>query len=85
MKHISTHQGISTLVTHFGEGDNPYYAHLTPIYQTSTFGFPDAETAGKVFAGDREGYVYTRADNPNPDKPEPTRVFHLPGITHMQL
>jgi methionine-gamma-lyase len=65
MKQISSQNGISTLVTHFNEGDNPYYAHLTPIYQTSTFGFPDAETAGKVFAGNREGYFYTRSDNPN--------------------
>jgi methionine-gamma-lyase len=65
MKDSSTQHGISTLVTHFGEGDNPYYSHITPIYQTSTFGFPDAEAAGKIFAGDQEGYVYTRADNPN--------------------
>jgi methionine-gamma-lyase len=65
MKYISTQHGISTLVTHFGEGDNAYYAHIAPIYQTSTFGFPDAETAGKVFAGDQEGYFYTRSDNPN--------------------
>jgi methionine-gamma-lyase len=65
MKRISVQHGISTLVTHFGEGDNPHYAHITPIYQTSTFGFPDAETAGKVFAGDQEGYFYTRSDNPN--------------------
>jgi len=65
MNDSSAQQGISTLVTHFGEGDNPYYAHITPIYQTSTFGFPDAETAGRVFAGNKEGYFYTRSDNPN--------------------
>jgi methionine-gamma-lyase len=65
MKYISAQHGISTLVNHFGEGDNPHYSHITPIYQTSTFGFPDAETAGKIFAGDKGGYVYTRSDNPN--------------------
>lgn len=65
MKQISTQHGISTLVNHFGEGDNPYFSHITPIYQTSTFGFPDAETADKIFAGDQEGYFYTRTDNPN--------------------
>jgi len=65
MKYISAQHGISTLVTHFSEGDNPYYSHITPIYQTSTFGFPDAETAGKIFAGNQEGYFYTRSDNPN--------------------
>ncbi len=65
MKHISAQHGMSTLVSHFGEGDNPYHSHITPIYQSSTFGFPDAETAAKVFAGDQEGYFYTRSGNPN--------------------
>jgi len=65
MKDISPKHGLSTLVTHFSEGDNPHHSHITPIYQTSTFGFPDAETAAQVFTGDREGYFYTRSGNPN--------------------
>jgi methionine-gamma-lyase len=57
--------GISTLTTHYLEGDNPLNAHITPIYQTSTFSFPDAQTGADIFAGTRDGYSYTRADNPN--------------------
>ncbi len=52
MTTLSRHAGISTIVTHYQEGDNPLHAHITPIYQNSTFSFPDAETAGKVFAGE---------------------------------
>lgn len=65
MKRMSARHGIGTLVTHFAEGDNPLHAHITPIYQTSTFGFPDTATAAKVYAGEQEGYIYTRAGNPN--------------------
>lgn len=31
-----------------------------PIYQTSTFVFPNAETGEARFAGEEAGYVYTR-------------------------
>ena len=64
MKLMAQH-GMSTLVNHFSEGDNPHCSHITPIYQTSTFSFPDAETAAQIFAGNQEGYFYTRSGNPN--------------------
>jgi methionine-gamma-lyase len=35
-----------------------------PIYQTSTFVFPDAKTGEARFAGEEAGYVYTRLGNP---------------------
>lgn len=57
--------GLGTLLTHIGDGDNPHQAHVIPIYQTSTFCFPDAETGGRVFAGEEAGYIYTRVGNPN--------------------
>ncbi len=60
--------GLSTIVIHYREGANPFHAHITPIYQTSTFGFPDVETAGKVFAGEMSAYIYSRAGNPNTDQ-----------------
>lgn len=62
---LSPQSGLSTIVTHYREGDNPLNAHITPIYQTSTFSFPDVETAGRVFAGEESGYIYSRAGNPN--------------------
>lgn len=57
--------GLSTLAVHVGEGQDPLHAHVTPIYQTSTFSFPDVATGAALFAGQREGYVYTRIGNPN--------------------
>lgn len=35
-------------------------AHATPIYQTSTFIFDSAEQGASRFAGEEEGYIYTR-------------------------
>ncbi|RME82557.1 MAG: aminotransferase class I/II-fold pyridoxal phosphate-dependent enzyme [Caldilineae bacterium] len=68
MKSWSPDYGLGTLVNHYDEGDNPLNAHITPIYQTSTFAFPDAETAGRVFAGKEFGYTYTRNYAPNADQ-----------------
>ena len=47
--------------------DSDYGALATPIYQTSTFTFPSADYAMKVFSGEIPGYDYTRA--PGPDRP----------------
>ncbi len=47
MNALNPNQGIGTLVNHVAEGDNAHYAHVTPIYQTSTFGFPDVATGAK--------------------------------------
>lgn len=60
-------QGLSTLVNHVGEGHNPQHAHVTPIYQTSTFSFPDVATGASIFKGG-PGYVYTRMNNPNQEQ-----------------
>ena len=57
--------GMSTLVTHAGEGDNAFNAHAMPLYQTSTFDFPDVATGAARFRGDDPGYIYTRLGNPN--------------------
>jgi len=57
--------GLSTLVNHVAEGGHPYHAHLSPIYQTSTFGFPDVATGAAIFKGEDPGYTYTRIKNPN--------------------
>ena len=39
-------------------------AVVTPIYQTSTFKFRDAEHGASLFAGREKGYIYTRMANP---------------------
>lgn len=44
--------------------DSDFGALATPIYQTSTFTFNNADHAMKVFSGEISGYDYTRAGNP---------------------
>lgn len=65
MTKIDPTHGLGTLVNHVSEGDNPYNAQETPIYQTSTFSFPDVATGAAVFKGEKPGYIYTRFNNPN--------------------
>ena len=65
MKNNPHKLGLGTLVTQYTEKDNPHNAHISPIYQTSTFSFPDVQTGADIFAGKNDGFSYTRADNPN--------------------
>ena len=65
MKRFSVRQGLSTLLNHYEESSNPLNAHMTPIYQTSTFSFPDVATGMAIERGELEGFVYTRLGNPN--------------------
>jgi methionine-gamma-lyase len=65
MTPIDPKHGIGTLVNHVAEGGDPLCAHIAPIYQTSTFRFPDVDTGAARFRGEEDGYIYTRYDNPN--------------------
>lgn len=65
MKKIDPKSGLSTLVNHAAEGDDPKHSHITPIYQSSTFSFPDVETGARIFKNEEHGFVYTRMNNPN--------------------
>ncbi|GEM48605.1 trans-sulfuration enzyme family protein [Deinococcus cellulosilyticus] len=57
--------GFNTKAVHAGGGADPQTgAHATPIYQTSTFTYFDAEQGRALFAGEKEGYIYTRISNP---------------------
>jgi methionine-gamma-lyase len=52
---------FGTKCVHAGEAPDPSYgAHTTPIYQTSTFVFDNAEQGASRFAGEEEGYMYAR-------------------------
>ena len=42
-KNITADSGLGTIVNHYGHEENSMNAHLMPIYQTSTFSFPDVE------------------------------------------
>lgn len=56
--------GIGTKCVHAGTKDNPEGAVVTPIYQTSTFKFDNADQGAALFKGEKEGYIYTRMRNP---------------------
>ena len=57
-------KGFGTKAIHGGYEKNEVGALATPIYQTSTFIFDSAEQGGRRFAGEEEGYMYTRLGNP---------------------
>ena len=58
-------KGFNTKAIHAGQKPCPVTgAHVTPIYQTSTFVFKDVEQGARRFAGQEPGYIYTRLGNP---------------------
>ena len=57
--------GFQSLCCHAGQHADPQTgAHNTPIYQTSTFAFNNVKDGAAKFAGEKEGYIYTRLGNP---------------------
>src|ERR671922_1321550 len=57
--------GFSTRAIHAGGQPLPAERPLaTPIWQTSTFAFDDAEHYPHTLRQPREGFVYTRYENP---------------------
>ncbi len=56
--------GFSSLAIHAGHTQDPNYAHITPVYATSTFVYDDAEQGMRRFSGKEEGYIYSRWGNP---------------------
>jgi methionine-gamma-lyase len=56
--------GFHTKLVHAGAMHDPLGSAVTPIYQTSTFAFRDAQEGADRFAGKAEGYIYTRLGNP---------------------
>lgn len=64
MKTNFPYSGISSLALHCNEHENAEFAHITPIYATSTFTFPTAEAGMERFAGDDKSRIYGRWGNP---------------------
>ena len=56
--------GFHTRLVHAGAHQDPLHSVVTPIYQTSTFGFATAQEGADCFAGKADGYIYTRLGNP---------------------
>ncbi len=56
---------LATLCVHGSGGVDPATGAVsTPIYQSSTFAFKNARQGAEIFAGETEGFVYTRIGNP---------------------
>ena len=62
--------GWSSVAVHAGHKQDPLYAHLVPIYASSTFVFDDAEQGMRRFSGKEEGYIYSRWGNPTTTEAE---------------
>jgi len=56
--------GFSTKLVHAGIPEDPLGSVTTPIYQTSTFAFRNARQGADRFAGNAEGFIYSRIGNP---------------------
>ena len=53
-----------TLAVRVAEGKSQYGENSEALYLTSSFVQPDAATAARRFAGEEEGYTYSRFTNP---------------------
>jgi len=56
--------GFSSMAVHAGHTVDPNYAHLTPIYASSTYVFDEAEQGMRRFSGEEKGFIYSRWGNP---------------------
>ena len=64
--------GFSSKLIHAGGIKSNKKSAVTPIYQTSTFSFDDADDGAKCFSGENDGYIYTRLGNPTIEDLETT-------------
>jgi methionine-gamma-lyase len=82
--------GWGSLAVHGGHVKDPMYAHLVPIYASSTYVFDSAEQGMRRFDGTEEGFIYSRWGNPTikeaEDKIAALETFQLDmeakGILH---
>ncbi len=56
--------GINTKLVHAGHHPDSTGAVNVPIYQSSTFAFQNARHGAALFAGEEDGFIYTRIGNP---------------------
>ena len=57
-------KGFTSKSIHAGGIVDEKGSAITPIYQTSTFRFKNADQGARFFAGEEKGYIYTRLGNP---------------------
>lgn len=56
--------GFNSKLIHAGQFTDEFGSATVPIYQTSTFSFKSADHGAACFAGEDDGYIYTRIGNP---------------------
>lgn len=62
---MSRFYGFDTLGLHAGQTlDAEFGARAAPIYQTTSYVFPDTDTASSIFNLERGGHAYSRITNP---------------------
>lgn len=60
-----TKAGFATRAIHHGYDPLSHNGALNPpVYMSSTFAFETAEQGGRMFAGEEQGYIYSRIGNP---------------------
>ncbi|HEY8692756.1 methionine gamma-lyase [uncultured Ralstonia sp.] len=65
MSDTRANAGFSTRAIHYGyDPIENQGALVPPIYLSATFAFPSVEYGGRCFAGEEQGYFYTRISNP---------------------
>jgi len=68
----TNNKGFTSKLVHAGGISDALGSAVTPIYQTSTFSFRDADHGARCFSGEEKGYIYTRLGNPNIEELEVT-------------
>lgn len=56
--------GFNSKLIHAGAFEDALGSATVPIYQTSTFKFKNAQHGADCFAGESDGFIYTRIGNP---------------------
>ncbi len=76
---MNTSKGFATRAIHHAYNPQDNEGSLTPpLHLTSTFAFESAEAGGEMFAGERQGHIYSRISNPTCDLLE-QRIATLEG------
>jgi len=77
---MKSQHGIKTRAVHAGQKpDAGYGGAATPIIQSSTFIYESAEEAAARFAGEDDGFIYTRWGNPTNEVFE-NKIAELEGM-----
>ena len=82
-------KGFGSTAIHAGHETGGNFAHLTPIYASSTFVYETAEQGMRRFNGEEKGYIYSRWGNPGMTEIEgkiaALESFHFEANEQIQL